>query len=236
MLLALTKLADLIRGLQWPRVSWSYSALTSFENCELNYGAVTFRHTYPFETSGPLEAGKEAHKKLEDYISLGRPVPPGLVGITGVIDKMVVGAQQVTGEQSLNCTYDLKPCGWNHDHVSLRSKIDLTIQRSDNQSIIVDYKTSSEPREDFEQLELNALIHFLHNPEVKRCHCYYLYSKGFKPRKTIVDRDEVPKIVTSYIPRLQRLLTARETNTFRATPYYGCKWCPVITCHHNPKR
>ena len=152
-----------------------------------------------------------------------------------VVTKMVQGASRVMTEVKLGLTHDLQPCLSQDKDISYRGKLDLVILRPTNQSIIVDYKSSSEPREDFEQLELAGLAHLLSHPEVIRTHCYYLYTRGFSPRKTVVDRAELPALAASYIPRLQRLAEARATKMFKATPYYGCRWCPVITCIHNPK-
>lgn len=221
----------------WPAgVPWSYSALTQFESCELQYGAIQVLRQFEADfDSDALRMGNEQHRLLERFVSVGETLPPGLTPVGEVVKKMMQGATRIMTEAKLSLTHEIKPCRSNDPDVSYRGKLDLVILRPTNQSIIVDYKSSSEPREDFEQLELNAMAHLISHPEVTRAHCYYLYTRGFPPRKTVVDRGELPALANSYIPRLKRLGDARSTKIFSASPYYGCRWCPVITCIHNPK-
>jgi hypothetical protein len=223
--------------LQWPRhVPWSDSALERFERCSLMYGKTNYSGVYPFQSSPAMEAGNVAHKSMEEYITMGKEPLPILKPVKTFIDKLIPKAREVIPERSINLTYDLRACPWSDPDVSYRGKLDFTAIMPDQTAVIVDYKTSSEPREDFEQLEYQALALLLERPKLRRCYGYYAYSKFPRRQMEPVNREDVPRLVKLMVPRLKRLEQARAEEKWIPTPGFYCKWCPVATCKFNPKR
>jgi PD-(D/E)XK nuclease superfamily len=217
----------------WPQVQWSFSALEAFERCAMQFGEVNVRKKYPFVESEQMKAGNQVHKMLEDYVTIGTPLPAGLTHIKAHIDKLCVGALNVQAEQSVALTWDLEPCGTFDFNVSYRGKLDLTVSRPDA-LIVTDYKTSSEPREGLEQLELSCLAALQRNKQYDVAWGVFAYTKH-KFRKVKVLRSDIPLLAATMVPRLERLKEAKEKGLFPATPGFQCRWCPVVTCEHNPK-
>lgn len=221
-------------GLELPQdAPWSYSTLNAFETCARNYGEVNVLKKFPFVESEAIKQGKQVHALLESYITIGSPLPPGLVEIKGYIDKMVDGAAAVQGEQSLNYSYDLQPCQVMSTSCSYRGKLDLTVMRPNGVGIVVDYKTSSSPRESMDQLEFAAVASLIHNPDMREVHAYFLYTKGFRPRKVTLIRASIPGIINGVRPRIERMALAKAQNFFPPTPCYVCRWCPILNCEFN---
>jgi hypothetical protein len=218
----------------WPAVEWSFSALEAFERCAMAFGNVNVLKRYPFVESSQMKDGNLVHKMLEKYVSMGEELPKGLMHIKAHIDLVCNGAVSVQAEQSIALTNNLEVCGTFAPGVSYRGKLDLTVCRKDA-IIVTDYKTSSEPREGLDQLELSCIAALMKYPEHDVAHGVFAYTKH-KFRRVRITRAMVPLIAQGMVPRLLRLKEAKEHRLFPATPGFYCRWCPVITCHHHPKR
>ena len=217
-----------------PDVAWSFSALERFEGCARQYGAINVKKAYPFVESQAIKDGKETHKMLEDYVQLGRALPVGLHHVKTIIDIVTKGAEKVTGEQDIGFTHMLQPCGTFDIDTSYRGKIDLLVLRKDA-AFVLDYKTSSQPREGDEQIIWMAIGVLLKYPQYDVVHGMFVYTKH-DARRISVKREHIKDHVDRMIPRLLRLKEAKATNTFLPTPGWMCRFCPVITCEFHPKR
>jgi PD-(D/E)XK nuclease superfamily len=223
--------------LEWPRgLFWSHSALGRCEDCSLMYGSTNVMKLYPFEESPQMKAGNVTHAQLENYVTNGTDVPLMLKGIQRFIDKLSERAIEVIPERWVNVTYDIRstPQAF-HDDVSYRGKIDFTAIMKDD-AVIVDYKTSSEPRETFEQLEYQALATLVERPKLRRVYGYYAYTKFARRGMEPVSREDIPRLVKLIKPRLERMKKVRDEKLYTPNPGYYCRWCPVVTCKFNPKR
>lgn len=214
-------------------VVFSVSTLDAFEICPRNYEASHITKEIPFTTSAASEAGKLAHKQLEDYVMAGTPLPLGLLDIKRTVDAVTVGAQQVMAERRVALSWDLRPVGFFDDDVAYRGVVDLTILR-DDAVIIADYKTGSEPRETFLQLRLNALAVLQEFPQYRTVHMLYLYTKHAK-RRSMMERDEIPELLAEIYPRVERIRLARESGEFPPKKGWKCRFCSLRSCVFNPK-
>lgn len=217
-----------------PEVPWSFSALERFEGCARQYGAINVKKAYPFVESQAMKDGKTTHKLLEDYVQLGKELPSGLMHIKTIIDIVTKGAERVSGEQDIAFTHMLQPCGTFDNDVSYRGKIDLLSLRKDA-AFVLDYKTSSQPREGDEQIIWMGIAVLLKYPQYNVVHGMFIYTKH-EPRRIAVKRADIQEHVDRMIPRLLRLKEAKSTNTFLPTPGWMCKFCPVKTCEFHPNR
>jgi RecB family exonuclease len=217
-----------------PNVTASYSALDAFETCPRKYEASNFLKTVPFVTSEAMARGNRVHKFMEDYVKEGTPVPAGLTKLKSLVDKITPRATEVHAEQQIAINYDLKQVGYFAGDVAWRAKLDLTVLHPPGM-IVVDYKTSSEPRETIDQLEMNILMAFVRYPDIERARGIFAYT-DHKDRHRDIARTDIPRIVDGIYPRLERLRLAQERRDFPPTPCYLCKFCPVKKCQFNKSK
>lgn len=221
--------------MQLPHVATSHSALDAFETCPREYNATSIAKTHKKSGSQAMETGKAVHKAMEDYVKLGVWPPPGLTKLKKLADRILVpGYTNVTTEEPINLNYMLQPCGPFDDNVVWRAKLDLNVYRPGG-VFAVDWKTSSEPREDWSQLKENAMCIFQKYAWVDTVVGIYGYTQH-RDRRIIIARDEVPEIVDGLTPRLERLKLARETGNFPPKPGWKCKTCPVSNCEFNRRK
>lgn len=223
----------------WPKTQWSYSALGKFERCEMEYAETNLRKHFTEASSAALEQGNEVHKILEQYVSSrtkASDLPVTLRHVAAAIDKLCENAIAIFAERDINLTYDLRICGPFDRDVCYRGRLDLTLVMPNEELIVVDYKTSREPTESFDQLEMAATAALIEYPHIKTAYGCYLYTKHRVRQMEPIHRHDIPNQIRKMQPRLQRLFDARLSDTFRAIPNFRCKkYCPVVTCIHNAR-
>lgn len=225
------------KQVEWPReLPWSHSALGRFESCGLLYGETNVAKKYPFVENEAMRIGKDIHKMLEDYVTIGAPLPLMLQPIGRLIDTVCKGAKEVIPERDVNLTWELEPCSVFHGACSYRGRIDLTVIRQDDEAIIFDYKTGRHPDDPDEQLEYQSVALLMEKPHVRCVHPYYIYTKHPKRRVSTVEREHLPFLAKKIIPRLLRMKEARDRRVFTPKPGVQCKWCPIKTCKYNENR
>ena len=216
-------------------VPWSYSALTKFEKCPRSYGEVNVKKNYKFENNPVLDAGNATHQQLDNFVTSGAELPILLRRIGDFVTKLSAKAKEVYPERQINLTHELKPCTVFHDYCVLRVKIDLTLIYGAT-AIVLDYKTSSEPRETFEQLELSAAAVMIERPDIKEVNAAYVYTKHPVRQMKPIKQEQAADIIKSYIPRLKRLEHARSNDDYPPKPGWWCKWCNVTRCEFYGKK
>lgn len=223
----------------WPRgLPWSHSALGRFEECSFLYGETNVKKNpkYPFVENEAMRTGKQIHKMLEDYITLGSTLPNMLQPIGRLVDKVCANAKEVLPERDVNLTWELEPCSVFHTECSYRGRIDVTAVRSDDEAIILDFKSGRHPDDPDEQLEYQSLALMMEKPNVTRVHPYYIYTKHPKRRVPTIEREHLPHLAKKIIPRLLRMKEARDKRIFVPKPGVQCKWCPIGECKYNENR
>ena len=230
-----SKCAELPAQVAFPRVTWSYSTLTNYELCPRFYYETTIAKTFVEEKGTAANFGDEAHKAIQSYIMSGKPVSPGLRGWATEVDKLAAKATRVTAEAKMGVTADLQPCKFFDANVGLRVISDATFFYDFPGAAVVDWKTSSEPRETPLQLKLVALGTLVHWPELQVVYAKFVYTQH-KPLIQVVKRNEIDAIVAEVTPRLERFRDARRIAEFPERPSWKCRFCPVSTCSHNERR
>ena len=101
--------------------------------------------------------------------------------------------------------------------------------------MVLDYKTGK--RKPSEQLDLYAAYIFAHYPEVEDVKTIFVWLKEQKTDKKRFNRDELPIIWREFIPKVARLESAYNRDSWPAKPSGLCNgWCPVKTCQHYKER
>jgi hypothetical protein len=212
--------------------SWSYTALTGFETCPHRHYRTKVIKDIPDPIGKEGLWGREVHTALEHRIKDKKPLPEGMEQWESIAAAIERSNGRVFAEQQLAITKDFKPTTWFAGDVWCRGIIDVG-SINDTKMVALDYKTGKR-QIDNDQLELFAGLIFAHYPRVEVVHTGFIWLKE-KPEKQIdrnkYTREEIPIIWQNFLPRVNRMEAARETNAYPKRPSGLCKsWCPVKDC------
>jgi len=135
-------------------------------------------------------------------------------------------------------TISLKPCGFWDKDVWLRQKIDY-LKLMPKMAYIVDYKTGNPNYPKFEQLQLNALQTFIAHPQVQAIKAEFYWTQTHETSKSLlIQRDEQGTLWHKFIPALNQMRAAYETETWQPRQNFRCNgFCPLTDCEFwKPKR
>lgn len=215
-------------------VAFSYSRITSYEQCPRKFHAVSVAKSVKEEESGPMAYGKELHLAFANYIKKGTPLPLHLKQY----EKYLAAIKKATGtfivEQQLAINANYEATGWFDKDVYCRIISDLTILNGKT-GVMWDYKTGKLSK-DFTQLRLAAAVMFLLVPELEKIVLAYLWTKTKEITRETITRDEMPGVWTDLLPRIQRYQDAHHDNNFPPKPNPFCKGCVVNTCQYYEAR
>ena len=218
------------------KYTWSYSSISLFQQCPQKYYRLRIKKDIVEPHQPHLDYGKEVHKAAEEYVCNDKSLDPRYDFLKPYLD----GLKQLPGmklcEYEMGLTKDFKPCGFYDPDVWFRGIADLLII-DDDKAKLIDYKTGkSSQYSDTKQLELLALLVFKHFPHVQ----YIRAGLVFVVAEDLVKAEYVAEVQEQawqrWLPEIQRLEKALETDVWNARPNFTCrKFCPVVDCEHNGK-
>jgi len=219
----------------WPEHRpWSWSALESFELCPENYYRTRVLKDVDDAARPGLAPGQEMHKAIETYVKTGKALPLGLRKFETIINKVAPQALDIITEGRGGLTSDLHPTDFFGADVSCRMVLDFLAEYEDS-SILLDWKSSSQPRESIDQLRLYCLFSLQKYPHHKKAHAGFVYS-NFPNRLLTVHRHEAMVIAEDFRPRVEKFDLAYKEGHWPRRPSWKCKaYCPVLDCPHNQK-
>lgn len=216
-------------------IPWSYSSLTSYENCPHQYYEVRVAKTTPRRSFAEAERGTDIHKMIEDHCNGVKPLAEG--SLRKLVEKTLDGLdpQFFRFEHKLAVTKDLQPCDFFDTEACYhRGVLDvLWVHPENTTAAIFDWKTGK-VNEFSEQLKANAVTVFAKYPHVQTIRTEYVWLKHSKTTPSKVFRDFVPKNWARFQLRVERMEQSLATGQWPKRPSGLCKkHCPVITCEHN---
>jgi hypothetical protein len=216
--------------------TWSYSSISLFQQCPRKYYRMRVVKDIIEPPTPHLDYGKEVHKAAEDYISADVPIPEKYAFIKPHLDTLKQLPGEKLCEYEMGLTKDFEPCGFKDKDVWFRGVADLII-KDGNRASIIDYKTGkSSQYADTKQLELLALLTFKHFPEIESIKAGLVFLVAEDLVKASYKQDQQSVAWGRWLPELQRLEKAIETNVWNARPNFTCrKFCHVTDCEHNGK-
>ena len=210
-------------------VKWSFSGLKDFVNCPKQYNEVKIKQNFTKSVSEQMRYGTEVHKALEEYVRDGKPLPDFYARFKKTVDalKEIPGSQYVEYKMALR--EDKTPCDFTAPDYWVRGIVDLMVIDGDT-AFVTDYKTGSAKYPDPKQLKLMALMTFAHFPEVKHVKgaLVFLLHNAFVTEN--YSRSNITNYWKSFLPDLERLKLATDTDVWMPNPTPLCGWCPVNTC------
>lgn len=117
-------------------ISWSYSAMSTFETCPRQYQAKYVTKEVPYQQNAAAKWGDDVHKALEENIKTGKPLPSNMVQYQKFLDAVKFRADKLKGEllaeKQVALTKDLESVSWftkktAKKPVWFRTKIDVTV-------------------------------------------------------------------------------------------------------------
>lgn len=223
-------------------ISWSYSAMNTFETCPRQYYAKYVTKEVPFVQNAAAKWGDDVHKALEDAIKFGSSLPANMVMYQHMLDAVRLRAGQLQGEliaeRPVALSRDLKPMSWFTKRTAkvkvwFRLKVDVTIHCGAYAELL-DWKTGK-MKDDPDQLHLYALVAFILHPELEKVNVGYVWLKDrtITPPTTYT-RDMLPAMLDYWVAKYEVLEEAYIRDDFPPKPSGLCHgWCEVTSCRHN---
>lgn len=241
--------------------SWSYTALSQFENCPRQYELAKITKELPFKPSEAMNYGNLRHQQLEDRFVKGTPLPEQLASmepLAAKIEKGVMANKIKDLQAELEFVFDrdlnpIHPYGQRSPKpffmrgAWLRAKFDLTIVKDDSHIKVIDWKFGKfRPAND--QLELFAGCAFKMLPTVERVDTQFIYPdlgkvknltffrQGAEETETVSDKSE-SEIWEGWLARVNRLDKAYAADNWPCRPSGLCGWCDATPkqCPHSKK-
>jgi len=214
--------------------AWSYSALSLYKTCPRKYWAEKVAKVVPFKSNDAAEYGKMVHKKFENYLMKGSPLPLDLKHHEKVLKKLRDASGEGMPEQKLALTEDLEPTGYFDKDVWFRCVIDYA-KVNDGRALVVDHKTGRR-YDDFLQLELSAIALHTYLPDVEQFTLAYYWTKDKKITPQPLTTAEFPRVWAKVHPVLDRIENSYATDSWPLKQNFLCeKYCGYKDCPYNGK-
>lgn len=216
--------------------AWSYSRLTSYEQCPRKYFKENVEKSIPFEESDEMRTGKEWHKAAELFVRNGKALPIHMRHWEGTLQMLRDAPGEKMIEQQIALDISWKPVEWFAKDAWLRVKSDITIVNG-KEGVQFDYKTGK-VKDDFTQLRLNSAVTFHLAPEIERITHAFLWVKSNEVSPEKMTRAQVPDFWAKMLPRVAKYQEAHDKNEFPPRPCFLCKgYCRDKTCQYwEPKK
>lgn len=216
--------------------AWSYSALTTYEQCPKKYF-----HLYVAEKGSPQRVkdedsqnsqdGKIIHMAMKARVIEGKPLPLNLRHYEDIAARFAAVPGEKHGEMKLAINRQYKPVDYFAPDVFVRVIIDLAIVQDKESVLVVDWKTGK-VKDDPTQMALNAAVLSRWMPEIGMFKTLYVWlqSRNLTPKNYTISK--FTAVWNDLLPRVQKIEEARKTTTFPAKQGPLCGWCPVTQCPH----
>lgn len=209
------------------KLAHSYSSIKMYENCPKNYYHQRIEKSVKDSGNAVTAYGERIHKSLElrikDNEALDRE-SARYEPLIASIEKLALGADDLTVEEEMTLNADLKPTGWWDADAWLRSKIDVLV-RDGSKAYMFDWKTGKR-RPDFDQLEMFAAQVFKHYPRIKQVKTTFVWLKEMKLDSETFTREQEPAIWEKILTKITRIEGSLEHDNWPAKPSGLCNWCP----------
>lgn len=205
--------------------AWSFSSLNDFENCPRSYQLKRVTKECTQVETEAMRHGTIQHEHLELRVSKKQPLPPELSWVETYIAKLENAGGELLAEQAVGLTKGLTPTAFFGADVWCRGKLDLTL-RTPDKSVVLDWKTGRR-KLNSDQLMLFAAFEFAARPEISEVRTGYVWLKDKKMDTETYRRTDLPKVWGHFMPKVERMERAYETNKWPCKPSGLCGWCPA---------
>lgn len=208
-------------------ISWSHSALNSFESCAHKHNETKVAKRIKDVYGPEAQEGNVIHERLEHRLLKGIP----LAGMMKEYEPLCKSIENAPGELHPECkftlTREMKKTTFFAKNAWFRGIIDI-LKVNGTKAWIGDWKTGK-VKNDYEQLELFAGVVFIFYPEVTEINANYIWlkTKEFSPTQTYT-RANLAEIWGKHIPRAMALEQAAAEGSWPTNVTGLCKSYCVI--------
>lgn len=210
---------------------WSFSRLSTFEKCPLQY-ALNFIWKLPQPPSRAMDRGNTIHKQSEDYIKGKlKGIPASLMQFRqeyAAIRKI----ETCKAEESYTVTKTWQPThATDWDNAWLRAKVDIEIPEGPLLTII-DVKTGREYPEHENQAGIYGTLGMIVHPDTEQIDFEYWYVDSGDVGHYEFGRTKLREQKKEWAARSRKMLTAK---VFRPTPSEdACRFCAFRSDKEQP--
>ena len=222
-------------------IALSWSRISSYRQCPMQFEAKYISKTYPDEGDNPaFEKGTRIHKQLEDYINWkrrkGEGIDPPKLGVEASNAKKLIdnyfnaySPSAINAEKQIAINMAWEECDWfdTPDVVKFRGIMDMIVFESPTKMSIIDFKSGKvRPYdEDFGQLHLSATIMFELFPKIETITCAYLFVEHKQTIKEVFERSECHNKNKAHFE--MEYLEINEDDSFEAKKNKYCFFCGI---------
>lgn len=215
-----------------PGFAWSYSALKNFETCNKRYYHYNIAKDVREPETEQLRAGNLLHQHFDARISEGTALPLGYGQHEPLLRRIVEAPGETFAERKLAITTDFQPAAFFGRGVWFRTVIDAAKVHHDVAAVF-DWKTGK-PSADLTQLQLMAATLFVHMPDLKRVKAALFFLAHDQVERAEFVREDQPEIWGEILPRVRKVVQARQRQDYPANPSGLCKrYCAVVSCPYH---
>jgi CRISPR/Cas system-associated exonuclease Cas4 (RecB family) len=212
--------------------AWTYSQLDSFETCPRKFYHTKVIRDVVEPPSIHTEWGSKVHTALENYVMHGTPLPEGMTQWESLMQKITALPGEKLPEQKFALDRNFEPADW--DNAWTRGIGDLVVLHK-GKAAVLDYKTGK--RKPSEQLQLYAAYVFAHYPQIETVTTGFVWLKPKRLDWHTIRQADVPSLWQAFLPRVAKLESAYERDSWPARPSGLCNgWCPITSCEFNKER
>jgi len=216
------------------KIYWSYSALSTFENCPRKYWATKVAKVVSDINTYNL-TGDDEHKALEFHMSKGLALPPTLHHLQPLLTKIKEAPGEQYVEYAMCLKKDLTPTRFKDFNEGWVRGAGDYVKVNGTTAVYFDWK-SGKPRgqEDVaDQTDLVALLLFRHFPQLQKVNSGMVYYRHGKIVPNVTNKSDEPRLWNGYMARVRAMEDAKRDDNYPATPNPLCGWCPYKACPHN---
>ena len=215
--------------------AWSYSSLSSFEQCPWRWYLTRIAKTASEKQTSATLYGNQVHKAFELRIRDGTPFSPEFAGFEPIAKTIADGTRgkTVETEQKIALNKDLREVKYFASDVWLRNIMDLSVEKG-VKAVVIDYKTGKKTP-DSQQLALSSAVYFARAPWIKEVKNIFVWLKTGETTVETFEHDQAPAIWNTFHPRVRRIEEAIALDKFPKRPSGLCReYCPVgkKLCEH----
>lgn len=217
----------------------SFTAIKSFEQCPQRFYQERVLKKFPYVQSPQAERGDIIHKEFEFYIKEGlaltEPDPNDpKKGLAKPYEPFIKSIAQRPGvkhvEFKMAMDWEGKKVGYfKGRNIWIRGQFDLLVEIG-NKALMFDYKTGKSKYADTGQLELMAILTFLHFPKIDEIHSALVFIDEAKIIRASFTRDKMDTYKEKWLTRSIPIVQALTTRKFPMKQSGLCGYCPCIDC------
>lgn len=208
----------------------SFSAIKLFEQCPQRFYQEKVLSKFPYVQTEQAKRGEAIHKAFEEYIRDGVDLPEIAQPFRDWVEVFAQQDGDKHVEMKMAMDWQAKKTGYfRGKNIWIRGQFDLLVDQGGT-AVIIDYKTGKSKYADTGQLELMAVLAFIHFPKLEKITGALVFIDESKVVKDTYSRDKMDTYIERWKSRSIPIVQALTTRKFPMKQSGLCAYCPVIDC------